>query len=360
MAKAWRLGHQKTATFRSSTIASDAFSLRAGFSDFDAFAEAVHDWNVEFVQLESGPFEAVIEQVGTERLQLGRARFGRRLHQMGETPRRLRTFVIPGDAEFRILWRGKEITGNDIGIFPMDGALDSVSLPGFDVLLPSLPQSLLDERSTGLGLPTIDKLAGGSEVIRCEPDAVARLRHWLQTVMSELLKDPEVLRDQQTSDEIAWAISGNILKTLATDRGLVSGASRTPRLRVCDDSLDFIAAHPGRSLTVREVADAVGVSERTLRRAFQDRFGVSTKEYIKARRLRATRRDLFRLSPDETQVRQVALRWGFWHSSQFAQDYHRAFGELPSDTLRRHVDQGSDSVTSIPNQDCPRKAVPGQ
>jgi AraC family ethanolamine operon transcriptional activator len=160
--------------------------------------------------------------------------------------------------------------------------------------------------------------------------------------MSELLRDPGVLRDQQTSDEIAWAIAGNILKTLATGRETASEAPRTPRLRVCDDSLDFIAAHPGHSLTVREVADAVGVSERTLRRSFQDRFGVSTKEYIKARRLRATRRDLFRSSPDETQVRQVALRWGFWHSSQFAQDYRRAFGELPSDTLKRQVDHRND------------------
>ena len=284
----------------------------------------------------------MIEQVGTERFHLGRARFGRRLHQMGETPRRLRTFVIPGDAEFRLFWRGKEVTGNDIGVFPLNGVLDSASLPGFDVFVPSLPQTLLDERSSVLGLPTIDDIAGQSEVVACEPASVASLRHWLRGVMSELLRDPGVLRDQQTSDEIAWAIAGNLLKTLATGREIVSESTRTPRLRVCDDSLDFIAAHPGQSLTVREIADAVGTSERTLRRAFQDRFGVSTKEYMKARRLSAIRRDLCRLSPHETEVRQVALRWGFWHSSQFAQDYRRAFGELPSDTLKRQVDHRND------------------
>jgi hypothetical protein len=31
----------------------------------------------------------------------------------------------------------------------------------------------------------------------------------------------------------------------------------------------------------------------------------------------------------------VALRKGYWHMSQFAADYRRLFGELPSSTLHR-------------------------
>ena len=176
---------------------------------------------------------------------------------------------------------------------------------------------------------------GGSEVLRCDPDAVDRLRSWLRTVMTELVEQPDLLEDPHTSEEIAWAIAGNLLTTLATGGDTPVQPSLSPRLRVSESSLDYIACHPGQVLKVREVAEAVGVSERTLRRAFQDRFGVSTKEYLKVRQLSAARRELARLDPDGTQVRDVALRWGFWHSSQFAQDYRRAFGELPSDTLRR-------------------------
>jgi AraC-like DNA-binding protein len=33
-------------------------------------------------------------------------------------------------------------------------------------------------------------------------------------------------------------------------------------------------------------------------------------------------------------VQDVAAHWGFWHLGQFAQDYKRLFGELPSTTLR--------------------------
>jgi AraC family ethanolamine operon transcriptional activator len=32
-------------------------------------------------------------------------------------------------------------------------------------------------------------------------------------------------------------------------------------------------------------------------------------------------------------VREIARRWGFWHTGEFAADYRRLFGELPSETL---------------------------
>jgi AraC family ethanolamine operon transcriptional activator len=34
-------------------------------------------------------------------------------------------------------------------------------------------------------------------------------------------------------------------------------------------------------------------------------------------------------------IQDIASHWGFWHLSQFAQDYRQLFGELPSDTLHK-------------------------
>jgi AraC-like DNA-binding protein len=33
-------------------------------------------------------------------------------------------------------------------------------------------------------------------------------------------------------------------------------------------------------------------------------------------------------------VNEIAARWGFDHAGNFAADYRRLFGELPSQTLR--------------------------
>jgi AraC family ethanolamine operon transcriptional activator len=32
-------------------------------------------------------------------------------------------------------------------------------------------------------------------------------------------------------------------------------------------------------------------------------------------------------------VREIAQRWGFWHTGEFAAAYRRLFGELPSQRL---------------------------
>jgi AraC-like DNA-binding protein len=40
---------------------------------------------------------------------------------------------------------------------------------------------------------------------------------------------------------------------------------------------------------------------------------------------------------DGATVGDVAAKFGFWHSGQFAADYWRAFGELPSVTLGRSM-----------------------
>ena len=63
--------------------------------------------------------------------------------------------------------------------------------------------------------------------------------------------------------------------------------------------------------------------------AFREHFGVTPKTYLRAFRLNCVRKDLLVAAP-KTPIADVANRWGFWHIGQFASDYRRQFGELPS------------------------------
>ena len=85
--------------------------------------------------------------------------------------------------------------------------------------------------------------------------------------------------------------------------------------------------------SVGELAKLTGVSERTLRRGFHERFDTSPKAYLQAQRLIGVRRELRGTGP-EVPINDIANAWGFWHMGQFAADYRRQFGELPSQTLR--------------------------
>jgi AraC-like DNA-binding protein len=85
--------------------------------------------------------------------------------------------------------------------------------------------------------------------------------------------------------------------------------------------------------TVQDLCRIAGASERLLRYAFLERFGISPKAYLLAIRLNGVRRELRGADPSSTKIIDVANRWGFWHMGQFAADYRRLFGELPSETL---------------------------
>jgi transcriptional regulator GlxA family with amidase domain len=88
-------------------------------------------------------------------------------------------------------------------------------------------------------------------------------------------------------------------------------------------------------LSVPELATAAQVPERTLRKAFNEFFGVSPARYLQLRNLHAIYRALRVAEPDETSVSQVFIAHGEWEFGRVAGRYRQLFGELPSETLRR-------------------------
>jgi len=99
---------------------------------------------------------------------------------------------------------------------------------------------------------------------------------------------------------------------------------------------DFVESHLRDGVNAETLANACGVSLRTLEYAFVDVLNMRLHEYIKGRRLNAARHDLMRCQALGLSVSRVALDYGFSHLSLFAKSYCNFFGELPSDTLRSH------------------------
>ncbi|MDO9353413.1 MAG: helix-turn-helix domain-containing protein [Solirubrobacteraceae bacterium] len=100
-------------------------------------------------------------------------------------------------------------------------------------------------------------------------------------------------------------------------------------------SRDYLIAHSEQCVSVQQLCDELGSSRRALQDCFRKHLGVTPKHYLRAFGLNAARRELRRRDSDCATVSDVATRYGFWHLSQFAVDYRRLFGELPSETLRR-------------------------
>jgi AraC family ethanolamine operon transcriptional activator len=98
---------------------------------------------------------------------------------------------------------------------------------------------------------------------------------------------------------------------------------------------EYIVAHLAEPMTIDDLCQQAGVSERTLYYAFHQVLGMSPKAYVKTKRLNRLRQDLESADPDRVTVAEMGHRWGFWHTGNLAADYRRQFGELPSQTLAK-------------------------
>lgn len=103
-------------------------------------------------------------------------------------------------------------------------------------------------------------------------------------------------------------------------------------MRVLRRAEDFIHAALERALSIGDIARAAGVSARTLFREFQRRHGCAPMEYVRRSRLSQARS---RLESGAVSVTDAAFEAGFVHLGRFAGFYRQAFGETPSQTLRR-------------------------
>lgn len=112
------------------------------------------------------------------------------------------------------------------------------------------------------------------------------------------------------------------------------GRPRFSRQVVIRTSLEFLEQHAGAPVRVGELAAAADVSERTLRTAFHEYFGVCPVRYLQLRQLHQVHRALRAADPEEVTVGKVLVKHGEWSFSRFASRYRRLFGELPSETLR--------------------------
>jgi AraC family ethanolamine operon transcriptional activator len=112
------------------------------------------------------------------------------------------------------------------------------------------------------------------------------------------------------------------------------GRHEVPRTQIIRRSMDFVDQHDGEYLSVEQLATASGVSERTLRDAFQHYFGVAPVQYLNRRTLHQFRKALKTADPSRATVTEIATQFGVWHFGRLARDYRFLFGELPSETLR--------------------------
>jgi AraC-like DNA-binding protein len=141
-----------------------------------------------------------------------------------------------------------------------------------------------------------------------------------------------------TDDEHPSMIVRDVMQALVSELGEDSVRRRSERAsvresrRVVRSCLEFAFEAGGRPSTA-ELCRVAHVSERRLRNAFVNAFGVAPMTYFRDQKLNEARSQLLATSNRRT-VMEISTDIGIENGGRFAQRYFELFGELPSTTLQ--------------------------
>ncbi len=128
-----------------------------------------------------------------------------------------------------------------------------------------------------------------------------------------------------------------------SDPGIATGFARpavAPRVRpaslhIVRACVQYATRMQYQGVTLSNLCATAGVSERRVRDAFADCYGMSPTAYLRVAAMLEVRRTLLDGPSERDAVTRVASDFGFWHLSRFAGQYRALFGESPSETLAR-------------------------
>ena len=302
--------------------------------DIDQHAQAQQGWALQYEQLSAGKFAGHLQQVRMPEVTLLREDTNLALRQRGRLDEGVYGFAMALLDSNDLFFNGQRVPAHAI----MCGKGDEVDLTTpahFSLIALVVERSLLNplwERmyqkplaqwlEKQLVLSTTDVKAQNLRALQLAVFAQA-------SALGQRHADPQAMRQLRDEILMEW------LEALPSQVDTSELPNLERRKKLVDRACELMLGHADEPLSILEVCSQVGTSRRKLNYCFQDVLGTTPIKYLRTLRLNGVRRAL-RQAPPGASVQDIASHWGFWHLSQFAQDYKRLFGELPSRTLNPH------------------------
>ncbi len=168
-------------------------------------------------------------------------------------------------------------------------------------------------------------------------------RSVLHDAFDFVLRAARDTRECSLSEPGATALGGRLVEIAARSlagenrRGVNNPRSRSNSVRIVRACEDHAARARYQGVTLADLCVASGASERWVRHAFHECYGMSPTAYLRLIALHEVRHALLHGPPGHDTVGRAASDFGFWHLSRFAGQYRALFGESPSTTLGRRT-----------------------
>ena len=211
----------------------------------------------------------------------------------------------------------------DIVIIDDKRAYDFVSSDHTLMSVISISKSLLEEKAPWI-LSLVDKKFTDSNNVLSET---------ITSLWDSVLALPSLVESSKNRQEMEGKIIDTLIDVLNGQIGynanLTEGEKVAFEIKSCLlDSLEDVRS-------IQEIAEKFKISDKTIESSFKTLFGITPKRFIKFLKLNHAHVDLQEADVDNTNVSEVAIKWGFSHFGRFSGEYKSLFGVHPSTTLNQ-------------------------
>lgn len=305
--------------------------------DFVARLEPVA-WNVRAEPTGGRPFRSDLYAANLDRLGLFTVRMsGARVER---PPERYAAVTVPADAPLRFFRRRQGST-----FYPGSAHLLHTTDPFEMQVGPN--SGMFVAIFDGQWIDTVTwRLTQNKRLKDLHPDwrldltssAGQSLRHFFDFIWSETCRGGPFTRSALAVREIENTCTTLlILAAEAESRPTTTATGPSLGKTTLELAEEYLAQNLTEPFSLDKLIEITGTSASTLLREFRKRHGMPPLRFLRLRRLEAARGELHSAEPNETSVTEVATTYGFYHLGRFARQYRQTFGELPSETLRRHA-----------------------
>jgi AraC family ethanolamine operon transcriptional activator len=300
--------------------------------DIDEMAEGFPGWDLRFRQLGRGPFRGQLQFLDLGGIQVFRAAVNRMVHAEGWFPHSSFGFAPVLAANADAVWRGQRLKVGQVQLGVPGQQADHVTAAhDYQLVALTVDGARVREAASVLGGCDPEELLASSEAVTTSPAHCRALWADLVGLLNRVQARPDLLA--QRGRLIEQECLRRFLATLARPNHDRTACQPPNRARLVRRAEDYMQAKLGEPVSVLDLCQELAISERTLHHAFQEVRGMSPMAYFQAVRLNGVRQEL-KTAADTATVYEIAQRWGFWHTGEFAAAYRRLFGELPSQTLK--------------------------
>jgi AraC family transcriptional regulator, ethanolamine operon transcriptional activator len=296
--------------------------------DVDAMAAAIADGlEAEFVQLEAKPFAAhwtVIRLAGMV-LQFGRedAAIVRRLR----VPAGRWAFVVPLAVPDSARWNACRVSGDEVIMCGPGSECYAFDPGGTKFAIISIADGCDTTTQARYLLSGADRIA----VVMSRAADAGQLRRHLAAALVAAGR-PTRRGEPALGVGVAAALDRCLSRGHRRERHVDASIGRSQIVR---RAAEFFRGHVGEPVSIARLSSIAGVSERSLRHAFNQVCTTSPKRYLRLWQLHQVRHALRSPAVRDATVTDVATLHGFYELGRFAGEYKALFGEVPSQTLHR-------------------------